>query len=290
MRGRSLYTLALDNSHRLEGKTHYFSYRGVEFKLVQDNPRKHADHLLTIVNSEPECDAAFKAAAEFAGALAWENRSLVAVWETSYRSWPEPYTLRNARPCCFTFPTVPFGGSAGGYGISRLPLIETDEQRKALALFREARAANNDLLSFLLFWQVLEVRNSSGAVDFVNNAFRRQRGKVHVHAKDVAELPLSGRSLGQYLYDDCRNAIAHLKRSPGRRALDIDDREHRRVLTHSVRVVEGFAEYFIRSALALTKVQYLCRVNRGAVPVYLPTDQVHGQYVQPRKPRGRARK
>lgn len=285
MRWRSLYTLALDNSHRLDGKTHYFSYRGVEFKLVQDNPRKHADHLLTIVNSEAECGVAFKAAAEFASALAWENHSWVAIWETGYMSYSEPRTLRQSRPCMYDFPRIPFGGSVRGYGLSRLPLIETEEQRKALALFREARAANNDLLSFLLFWQVLEVRNPTGAVNFVDNEFRRHRGKLRIHGDDLAQLPLGSRSLGQYLHDDCRNAIAHLKRRPGRRALDIDDPEHRRVLTHSVRVVEGFAEHFIRSGLALAKVQYLRRLRRGAVPVYLPQDDPRGEYVGLRKAR-----
>ena len=279
MRYRSLLTIAFDNSRRLTSKTHYFSYGGVDFKLVQDNPRKWADHLMTIVENDDARLRAFRAAAEFMSALAWENNSQIALWETGYRSWPLPQTLRQARPCMFSFPKVAFGGAITGYDISRLPHIETEAQRTALALFREARASNNDYLRFLFHWQILEVRSPSEAVSFIDKSFRRSRAKLRIHEEDLSELPLEGRTLGQYLQDDCRHAIAHLRRKPGRKKLDIDDPADRRRLTHSVRVVEAFAEHFIKEQLQLDKVLFLRRLKRGMIPVYLPAADHRGCFV-----------
>lgn len=279
MRHRSLLTIAFDNSRRLSTKTHYFSYGGVEFKLVQDNPRKWADHLMAVVEDDDARLRAFRAAAEFMSALAWENNSRIAVWETGYRSWPSALSLRQARPSVFTFPRIPFGGAITGYDISRLPHIETEFQRRALALFREARASNNDYLSFLFYWQVLEVRAPSEAVNFVDKSFWRNRAKLRIHQEDLAELSLNGRTLGQYLLDDCRHAIAHLRRTPGRKQLDIDDPADRRRLAHSVRVISAFAEHFIKEQLRLNKVLFLRRLKRGAVPIYLPASDHRGQYV-----------
>lgn len=271
MKYRSLLHICFDNSRRLTRKTHYFEYRGVSFKLIQNNPRKWADHLLTIVPDEAAREQAFSAAAEFLSALAWENHSRVALWDAGYRSWPEPHSLRDARPCILTFPKISFGGTITGYGISRLPHIVTEDQRIALALFREARASNNDYLSFLFHWQVLEVCGGD-TVGFINKTLRRNRAALRLNDEDLSSLPQHGKSLGAYLLDDCRHAIAHLRRRPGRTKLDVDKPADRIRLTHSVRVVEAFAEYFIRESLGLKKVMFLVRRNRRSIPVHIASE------------------
>ncbi len=278
MRYRSLLTIAFDSSSRLSTKTHYFQYRGISFKLIQDNPRKWADHLLTIVESEEARILAFRAAAEFLSALAWENHSRVALWDAGYRSWPEPWSLKIARPCMFSFPKINFGGTITGYGISRLPHIENEAQRTALALFREARASNNDYLKFLFNWQVMEVVGGQ-PVGFINKTFRRNPAKLHIRDEDLSKLPLDGRTLGNYLLDDCRHAIAHLKRKPGQTELDVDDPVDRIRLAHSVRVVVAFAEYFIRENLKLNKTVFLWQLKRGAIPTYLESADARGRFI-----------
>jgi hypothetical protein len=289
MRGRSLLMISFDNSRRFHRRTLYFSYEGVEFKLVQDNPRKHADHLMAIVENEEERLRAFRSAAEFMSALAWENDSCVAVWDSGYRSWPAPRTLRQATVFFRTFPRAPFMGVVIGYSISRLPHIENERQRRALALFREAGAANNDYLKFLLYWQVLEVVDPPGAITFVNNAFGRDRPALHIREEDLRQLPLNGRKLGNYLWDDCRNALAHLTRRPGELQIDIDDPGDRLRLALSTRVIEGFARHYIAKHLRLTKIKYLRQLAHGQVPVYLAADDHRGKYVDTAA-RPRARK
>jgi hypothetical protein len=151
----------------------------VQFKLVQNNPRKRADHLLTIVpqNDAAAREHAFATAAEFLSALAWQNNAQVTLWEGGRRSWPAAYGLKEAEPSIHTFPRIPFGGSMIGYDLTTIPLIENAAQRIALALFREARASNNDFLSFLFFWQVLET-NGGDPVGIINKTLRKQRNRL----------------------------------------------------------------------------------------------------------------
>jgi hypothetical protein len=84
-----LMEICFDNSCRLARKRYVFQYRGVTFKLMQDNPRRWADHLLTIVpdHTSPEAEKAFAAACEFISAVGWEHQAGVAVWETGGRGW-----------------------------------------------------------------------------------------------------------------------------------------------------------------------------------------------------------
>lgn len=268
MRYRSLLTISFDNSRRLKQKTHYFSYGDVVFKLVQDNPRKWADHLLTIVENEVDRTNAFRAATEFMSALSWENNSAIAVWDGGYMSWHAPKTIQQARPCIFSFPKIAYQGNVTGCHISRLPLIETDYQRRALALFREARASNNDYLKFLFFWQVLEIKAATGAVGFVDKVHKRHIDQLKISGDAIRALPLNGKTVGQYLLNDCRHAIAHLNRKPGETKIEVDNLADRLRLAKSARVTEAFAEFYIRHELQLDKSIYLYRTKPGTVPIY----------------------
>jgi Methylamine utilization protein MauJ len=260
-----------DNSCRLARKTYLFQYRDTIFKLVQDNPRKWADHLLTIVSAHNsiEADRAFAAACEFVSALGWEHHSQVAVWETGGRGWHDTNPLRPAKPSIFTFPRVAFGGNTVNCDLHRLPHVQTEEQRIALALYREAGAANTPYLKFFFYWQVMEVGRGTDAVGFVNRAWSRDRRHLRLQQSPVDALPLQGRSLGNYLLDDCRNAIAHIKRKPGRTGLNLDVRDERGRLAKSTWVVQAFAQHYIRTRLALTEYVYLMRPRARGVPRFV---------------------
>ncbi len=266
-----LMEISFDNSCRLARRSYVFEYEDVTFKLVQDNPRKWADHLLTIVPAvtSPEAEKAFAAACQFISAFGWEHQASVAVWETGGGGWSDDHLLKQAKPRIRTFPRVPFRGNTVGCDLHRLPDVQTNDQRVALALYREARAANSSYLQLLFYWQVMEVGRGADAVSFVDSAWRRDRAHLHVRVSDVNELPLAGRSLGQYLLDDCRHAIAHIRRKPGKMKLDLDVREERSRLARSAWVVQAFAEHYIRARLGLTKHVWLVRPRRGGVPRFM---------------------
>jgi hypothetical protein len=263
--------ICFDNSCRLARERYLFRYGGVTFKLVQENPRKWADHLLTIVpdHESPEAEAAYAAGCEFISALGWEHQASVAVGGTGGGGWPDDDPLRLAQPRVRIFPRVPFRGNTVGCDLHRLPYVQTNEQRMALALYREAGAANSSYLQFLFYWQVMEVGRGADAPGFVTSTWRKDRARLHLRESDINELPLAGRPLSAYLLDDCRDAIAHIRRKPGRAKLDLDVREERRRLERSTWVVKAFAEHYIRTRLNLTKYVWLMRPRRGGVPSFM---------------------
>ena len=75
--------------------------------------------------------------------------------------------------------------------------------------------------------------------------------------------------LGDYLQEDCRHAIAHVRRKPGRTPLKFDDDEESARLTISSRVTEGLAEHYIRTELGVTESMYLVRRRGRGFPEYL---------------------
>ncbi len=264
-----LMNICFDNSRRLRRRHYLFEYRGVRFKLIQQNPRKWADHLLTIVpdRDQDTRDQAFSFASEFLSALGWENDARIAIWEAGGRGWPDGDPLSKAVPSVFTFPRIPFGGYALGYDMVRIPKIETETQRVALTLFREAAASNNDYLSFLFYWQTLEA-NKEHPENVIEKAYRRHRDRLHISQSDLASLPLYGRSLSRYLRDDCRDAIAHITRKPGKKKLELDRAEERTRLAISARVMKAFAEDYIRHVLNLQNHLYLVRKSPRTFPIF----------------------
>jgi hypothetical protein len=276
-----LMHIAFDNSRRLERRVYYLEYRGVRFKLIQNDPRKWSDVLLTLVPSHDRAgqQQAYTAAAEFLSALAWQNGSRVTLENAGGMGVPEGYTLRQARCRIFTFPQIPFGGHVRGFGLSVIPHIETDAQRVALTLFREARSSNKVWLSFLFYWQVMEV-GGDDPVTWINRVYYKQ-SKVHVRQEDLRKLPLRGRRLGEYLQEDCRHAIAHIRRKPGGTPLQFDVGDENLRLAISSRVVEQFAEHYIRAVLALSKRLHLVRSRGRGFPRYVDQATMRSRYLVP---------
>lgn len=270
--------ICFDNDHRFSRNYYLFEYKGVKFKLVQNNPRKWADSLLTILPnySQNTLDVAFKAASEFLSALSWELKSRIMVGGVGGRSWKAQFPLSKAKPSAFTFPRIPFGGLIRGYNLYSIPNIKTDYQRTALTLYREANASNNNYLSFMFYWQVLETRNTD-AVGYVDKVYRKKRSELMLKDHHLSSLPLNGKTLGVYLQGDCRHAIAHIKRKPGKRKLDLDNLDERTRISSSVIVVKAFAEHYIKNSIGLNNSLYLVRKSRNTFPLFADENSIMKQ-------------
>ena len=262
--------ICFDNDRRLRRKSYLFEYKGHQFKLVQSNPRKWADTLLTILPADDDTlrEKAFSVASEFLSALCWQNNARTAIAGGGGRGWDRDWKLSNANPTIYEFPTIPFGGNVIGYDISVLPLVETDPQKVALTLYREAGASNNNYLSFLFYWQILET-GGTNAEGFVNKTFRKKPRELRLGRENIdSRLNLNGKSLGEYLRDECRDAIAHIRRKPGKKRIDLDKAEDRLRVIISTNIVQVFAKYYIEHVLKLQKKLYLVRSGRGKFPFY----------------------
>ena len=171
-----LMIIGFDNSSRLAKRVYYFKYKETRFKLIQTE-RKWTDVLLSIIDNDRDQTAqerVFANAAEFLTALSWENNSLVKFKYQGGRGLKEGLTLRQAQNSIRSFPETPFIGFTVGYNLTTIPKIETNEQRVALTLYREAKSSNNVYLSFLFYWQVLEV-GKGDAVGWVNKSYVKRR-------------------------------------------------------------------------------------------------------------------
>jgi len=263
-----LLHICFDNSHRLSSKRYLFEYREVRFKLVQGSPYKSADHLLTIVPDKDDQahENAFSIAAEFLNALGWEHRAQVKVWLAGGRGWPNTRSLREANPCIFNYPRIS-AGNVRGFTLNRIPHVQNPEQQIALALFTEANASNNDYLSFLFFWQVLQVKGDDPKT-FVE--MHKHDAHLRVEQSALNKLSIGNRRLGTCLEEDYRHAIAHVRRFKGRKPLDLNKLGDRMRLAISTRVIKAFAEHYIRTDLKLTEHLYRNRQTRGNFPKFLP--------------------
>jgi hypothetical protein len=266
--------LAFDNPFRLKHDVHYFEYNGVRFKLIQNNPRKWSDVLITIVDSARSATAAhaFSVAGEFASALSWELGVGTAVRAIGGPGIRDDFKLRQARCVVRVFPEITYSGNIRGFDIQRIARITNQEHRIGLTLYREAKSANKVILSLLLFWQIMEIRH--GAIGWVDNIATKQQRLTDKIQEHLQRLPLGNQSLGYYLWDYCRNAIAHIRRYPGKRVLRFDDSDEAGRLWLSARVAEELAHYYIEHELNVTESVYLVRPGSGGFPRYLDQDTI----------------
>lgn len=167
--------ICFDNSSLLPRNVYYLEYKGIRFKLIQNNSYKWSDVLLTIVphNDRISEEQAFLAASEYLSALAWRNESRVTVWTSGGFGVPDNYKLRAARCRVFDLHRTPLAGYyIDGYDIVEIPEIENEKQKSALMLFREANSSNNTYLSFLFYWQIMETGETE-AIEWVNKIYKK---------------------------------------------------------------------------------------------------------------------
>jgi hypothetical protein len=267
-----LMNIGFDNSLRLCRNVYYFEYKGIKYKLIQNNRLKWCDVLLTIITgayNKKKNDDAYVVASEFLSALSWQNGSMIKLRHSGGGGVPDNYKLRNAKPVIRDFPKIPFIGHHTGYDICTIPKIETEEQRTALILLREASSSNNEYLSFLFFWQVLETEKGH-ASEWIDETYKNNHNKINLYKADIDNISLKGKSLGHYLYDDCRNTIAHIMRKGGgKRRLELDTPEENVRISRCTNIIRAFALFYIENKLKLQKKMYLVRKNGRGFPTFV---------------------
>jgi hypothetical protein len=246
----------------------YFSYKGVRFKFIENDPRKWSDVLLTIVADRHQEETAYSVAGEWASALSWELQLPVSVRALGAKGVGATFRLRQARCNTRSWPVLPFHGSITGYDFSRVASISSEQQRLALAVYREAQCSNNVLLSILLYWQILEIGNPKSK-RWINRAITNYPAQLASAKEYVSRLPLKSRKLADYLEDDCRHAIAHIKRRPGRMALTFDSIEEIGRLNLSEATLRDLARVYIGDQLKVTDRSWLVRAKGRGFPTYV---------------------
>jgi len=276
-----LMHIGFDNSAKLWKNVFYFEYKGIRYKLIQNNSNKYCDVLLTVISDENSTELisnAYLIASEFISALSWQLNSFAKVKYLGGWGRSKNFILKSAKCCSFSFHEIAFCGEIKNSDILSIPEIENDEQRKALIVFREANSANNDYLSFLFFWQILEI-NHGDPINWINKVYRKNRNKLWISKDDINEISLKGRKLGNYLYDDFRNAIAHLfKRKYGEKRVEIDTLDDNILIYRGRNIIKAFARFYIENELKLKKKLYLVRKGGKGFPIYVNMEFTRQHY------------
>lgn len=270
-----LMHIGFDNSARFWKNVFYFEYKGVRFKLIQNNNREWCNVLLTIVKDSSNIELENKTyltASEFLSALSWEISSLVKVWYMG--KWgigiTEDSRLKQSKCRIYQFTKIPFFKHPAHCCISRIAEIDNEKQRDALILFREALSTNNDYLSFLFFWQIMEI-GENDPIGWINKVYYNvNHGKIRIQKYDYDRIQNSGQKLGNYFKDDCRDAIAHIhKRKVGKTKVKIDNLNDNFRIMISTRVIKEFARFYIKDKLKVQKHMYLVRKKEKSFPMYV---------------------
>lgn len=279
----SMLQFALASPVRFYPRVHYFCYGGVRFKLVQNDPTKWSDSILAVFDERPSDDVVqqvYSTAASFVSALSWELDFGMSIGPAGMLTVGSRTTLRSARPNVFTFPDIPFRGNMLGFGLSQVAKVDTEEQRVALTLYREAQSANKLLLSLLLNWQIMEIRTGA-AVPWINQTMQSlPRGLADLPQK-LAQLGVRPADLGQYLLDDWRHAIAHIRRHPGRHALRFDDRVEAERLARAAEIVQRLARHYVVDELGVTERLYLMRRGKRGFPTFVDEATMSREWYTP---------
>lgn len=273
--------IEFDNTDFFWKNIFYFEYKDKRFKFIQNKRNKWSNVLITIVrgqrqNNSVEENNSYNIASEYLSALAWEHNSIMKVWNSDNYSMgiPEDIRLSNAKVRRVFFRSAKSlynYGYTDGSSFQRIPKVENEKQRNALILYREARSTNNDYLSFLFFWQVLEIGYKGGPINWINKTWRNNQSKIKNSIKyDVEKISMGSKKIGEYLYQDCRTAIAHLYTlKKGKKSVKIDSLDDNIRFMRGRRIIQEFAQFYIKNELNLQKKLFLVRKSKNGFPVYL---------------------
>lgn len=276
-----LMQIEFDNTNFFWKNIFYFEYKDKKFKFIQNKRNKWSNVLITIIkgqrqNNSVEENRTYNIASEYLSALTWEHNSIMKVWHSDNYSMgiPEEIRLSNAkvRRVFFRFQkSLYYYGYTYGSDFQIIPKVENEKQRNALILYREARSTNNDYLSFLFFWQVLEIGYKGGPINWINKTWRSKQSKIKDSIKyDVEKISMGSKKIGEYLYQDCRTAIAHLYTlKKGIKSIKIDSLDDNIRFMRGRRIIQEFAQLYIKNELNLQKKLFLVRKSKNSFPVYL---------------------
>lgn len=156
-------------------------------------------------------EAARREIMRFCSALSWAEGSGISIIAWSGGNLPRPIGVRRGRVV------------TDFLEVTNLPVAITNEERAALALYREGVSLDNPFYGFLSLYKAISalLQNGKKRGAWIAEALERLDDNRAKERRDV--LRSQGVDVGAYLWDECRNAIAHADREPFVNPDDIDE-------------------------------------------------------------------
>lgn len=163
----------------------------------------------------------------------------------------------------------PVMGDWQKFDCNYMPIIPSDEARKALAFWREGQRLYrvHDAYSFLSFYKVIDSQftkargRDKGA--WIRAAIPRLKGHA---AERAAELQALGLDVADHILGSGRHAVAHA--SIGEVIVDPDLVEDRNRIRKDIDVMQGLARLYIEEELEIPDHRKMYRERDRLIPLY----------------------
>ncbi len=180
----------------------------------------------------------------FCSALSWSEGSGLSVLAWSGGNLLRPMGVRRGRIVTNFLDT------------EHLPNAQTKEERAAIALYREGVSLDNPFYAFLSFYKAISVLLPKGKARGVWITDALGRLDDHRAKERCYEIRNNDDDVGLYLFQECRNAIAHAEQQPFINPDEVDD--HFR-LTQDIPLLRNLAELAIEENSSLKRSHTLWR-------------------------------
>lgn len=180
----------------------------------------------------------------FCSALSWTEGSGISIIAWGGGNLPRPVGVRRGRVI------------TDFLQISHMPTPNTAQERAALAFYREGISIDNPFYGFLSLFKVIGALLPKGKQReaWIIDALERVDGHRAVERREA--LRSQNIDVSKYLWDECRNAIAHAERDPYVNPDEVDD--HFR-LSKDIPLLRNLAELAIEENTKLKRPLTLWR-------------------------------
>jgi len=244
---------ALDADMYLDKAEYIFEFEGRKFRLVR-GPEGETDKLCVII--QDPCDKneereVFESVLKLFDRLSWMWR--VGIYCSSGGGFgfrENSLNFETAKINCFCKRNL----RSLITNLSTLPDVQNETQDFALSLWNEGSYAQSPFLKFICFWRILELspdnkkckgNPSLRAVNWINSV---SYSRVYPGEELVKIIQTEKIKIGNFLYEQCRNAIAHVTRKPTMKPYKQEDRFKIQLAAYCVR---DYAVYYMRTCLDL---------------------------------------
>ncbi|WP_166260594.1 methylamine utilization protein MauJ [Marinobacter salicampi] len=188
-------------------------HEGLEFVLMPQNDPDCRNAAIAFEANRhglaPE--AARKVIMHFCSVLSWAESAGLTILAWGAGDRPRPIGMPLSRVTTSFLDTL------------EIPHPTDDQERAALALYREGVSLDNPFYAFLSLYKVISVLLSNGRTRgaWIGEALTRLDSEHAIRRRE--ELLAAGLDVGLYLRDEGRNAVAHAEAQPYANPDDIDD-------------------------------------------------------------------
>ncbi len=251
-----------------------FRFRNREYRMLRGKGpqnRKEKDCILTILTNydKEEESKIYRDIMIYYGCLSWEYHTPIIVGGGGGYGNSKKVSIRSVRRVDVSKRDLPIG--VHYLSIGRIPYVYTKDQEDAIGLYREAIASGSPFYKFLCLWNILNIpsRKSNLVKRWINDTTEKKKDKIFPN-NHINGLKAKKRDIADYLDEECRDAVSHVRRdSPQRTHIDPNDINDRFRIATSAYFLENLARLYIVDELKLDTAQFLFQFKNKSIPEYL---------------------